>query len=130
MDAEVSQEQKCHQTTIWLFAISIKKLSGQRSKLRKFDLKKLKSNATAYEMMIGKALTNLDLNSDVDKALFQINAVIMKAATKKVGFAKTRNKPWITDGTLDLADEKRKEKINRHGSNLDRSACNELLRRT
>jgi hypothetical protein len=55
--------------------------------------------------VIKKATERMNLDSDVIKALNQVNGIIKDIAVKGVGFIIRRDKPWIANDTLDLADE-------------------------
>ena len=125
--ADISSD---HNLVICNFKLYLKKISGRQNIKRKFDMEKLKGNSGAYRMTIENLTANWESDCDVNKALKRVNEIIKEAAEKDIGFMRRRNKPWITSKTLDLADEKRKARLNRHRSNTDKIVYSALARRT
>ena len=119
-----------HNLVICNAKLRFKKLARRQNKIRKFDLERLKLDSGAYKQMIRTVTMNIKLENDVNKALDQINTVINDAAAKEVGLMSRRNKAWITNETLALADEKREARKTRGRSDLDRRVYNDLVRRT
>ena len=70
------------------------------------------------------------LDADVNVALQQINSAITEAAIKEVGIERYNRKPWISNRTLDIADEKRKAKAMMKNSVSDKRKYNVLVRKT
>ena len=122
-----------HNLVICNLKLHLKKLQAPKpGKLKKFDLEKLKNEPTntAYKTEVMIRTHDMELDQDVNKALSQINGAITEAAIKEVGYERKRKKPWITDTTLDLADEKRVARTKRYRSDLDRRVYNDLVRKT
>ena len=115
--------------------LRLKKLPRKtNTRRKKFNLERLKEQTTHNAYVKGvlnrAAETEIEFDGDVNKALDQINAVILETAEEEIGFERKRTKPWISDKTLNLADEKRKARAERGKTVMKRRLYNELCRKT
>ena len=60
------------------------------------------------EKLVGE-LTNNE-NENIKSTITALNRIIHQAVMEKLGFSRTKNKPWIADDILELCDERRKLK--------------------
>jgi Reverse transcriptase (RNA-dependent DNA polymerase)/Endonuclease-reverse transcriptase len=86
--------------------------NGQSTK--KHDINKLKDQSilTKYQQELANKLPSCtNMNLTLDQAAEAYSAIIKTTADNVLGFTRSRRKPWISDNTLELTDQRRKIKV-------------------
>ena len=101
-----------HDLVMMSFRIHLKRNPKQKRTRIKFDLEKLKSTeiADAFKATIGGRFAPLlALEKDLNEMVEEMSLIITKTVTETLGSPRSKKKPWITDNTLALCDERRKK---------------------
>ena len=80
----------------------------------KHDISKLKDKAilTKYQQELANKLPSCtDEHLTLDQAAESYSRIIKTTADSILGFVRSRKKPWISDATLDLTDQRRSVKV-------------------
>ena len=121
-----------HNLVICNLKLNLKKLQRSLVKIVKYDVGNLRNEGIteAFQNRLYVWGLEVRLDADINVALQQINSAITEAAIKEVGTERYKRKPWISNRTLDIADEKRIAKAMRKISVSDKRKYNFLVRKT
>ena len=109
-----------HDLVMMSFRLRLKKIKMQGPTRIKFDLEKLKDPqvADAFQAMIGGKFAPLILldadDTEVGTLVNSFNKALTESAGEIVGKRRAVKRPWVTTSILDLCDERRALKKERH----------------
>ena len=107
--ADVSSD---HSLVMCNIKLRLKKLNNKPQQSCRVDVKRLKDEKIrqSYSTTLTKNLENIKPTCNLEQQATKIEEAIKKAVEETVPVTRTARKPWISEETLGLADEKRRLK--------------------
>ena len=109
----------------------LKKLSNRSQQNCKVDVSRLKDEKIkwSYSTVLERNIENITTPDDLEEHASQISKAIKNAAESTIPARKTSRKPWISEETLKLVDEKRKLRLNENISDEHALLYKDLCRK-
>ena len=100
-----------HQLVMCKMRLKLKCLRGSNNQLtRKHDISKLKDQKVLerYQQELANKLSPMttDMHQTLNQQAESFSSIIKSAADNILGFARSRKKPWISDSTLDITNQR------------------------
>ncbi|CAF4444579.1 unnamed protein product, partial [Didymodactylos carnosus] len=113
--ADISSD---HSLVLCNIKMRLKKLNNKMHQSCRVDVSQLKDEKTrqSYVAILAKSLANIQPTCGLEEHATEIEEAIKIAVETTIAARKTTRKPWISDETLKLADEKRRLKQIKHAS--------------
>jgi exonuclease III len=103
-----------HQLVMCKMRLKLKDICKHRNSQRKHDVSRLKDQSVLeeYQQELSKNLPKnfADTHQTLDQAAESYSTIIKAAADNVLGFTRSRKKPWISNSTLDITDQRREIK--------------------
>ena len=108
--ADISSD---HSLVLCNIKLRLKKLFNKSQQSCKVDVNRLKDEKTrqSYTAALERGIGNIDPTGDLEKHASEIGKAIKNAAESTIPARQTSRKPWISQETLKLAEEKRKLRL-------------------
>ena len=107
--ADISSD---HSLVLCNIKLRLKKLNKKPQQRWKVDVNRLRDEKIrqSYSATLTESLKNIEPTRDLEEHATKVEEVIKKTAEATIPATRTAKKPWISETTLKLADEKRKLK--------------------
>ncbi|CAF1081345.1 unnamed protein product [Adineta ricciae] len=107
--ADISSD---HSLVLCNVRLRLKKLKSEAQQCRRVDVSRLTDEKTrqSYNATLAKHMESIDPTDDLEEHSARISEAIRSAVDSTVPVKRATKKPWISEETLKLADEKRRLK--------------------
>ena len=121
-----------HSLVLCNIKLHLKKLYNKTQHRIRIDVSQLKSEKIreCYSKKLAKDITKIDPAENLEEYAKKIEVAIKKAAETAIPASRSAKKPWISEETLKLADEKRVLKQTRDASHRKNSSIKISVRKS
>lgn len=127
--ADISSD---HSLVLCNIKLKLKRQTNKSKQQQRHDTNQLKDQTTRnnFQMQLEHQLNSLNTRCTIDEHALQIEQAIQQAIKATTTAQPTAKKPWISQQTLILADQKRKAKQTKQNSSTDnqryKNLCNQV----